>query len=75
MNTEQMHNFVKYWLSERPNQMRFGYLYGYFADDPFYHNGIRAIVEAIYEPHQYCNSQEFYILDGDERKKNIEIVA
>ena len=70
-----MHNFVKYWLSERPNQMRFGYLYGYFADDPYYQNGIRAIVEAIYEPHQYCNSQEFYILDGDERKKNIEIVA
>ena len=27
-----------------------GFLYGYYAEDPNYKNGVRAIVEAIYEP-------------------------
>lgn len=27
-----------------------GFLYGYYAADPNYQNGVRAIVEAIYEP-------------------------
>jgi nuclear protein localization family protein 4 len=31
-------------------EQRIGYLYGYFAEDPHYKGGIRAIVEAIYEP-------------------------
>lgn len=32
-----------------------GFLYGYYAEDPNYKNGIRAIVEAIYEPPQKGN--------------------
>jgi len=27
-----------------------GFLYGYYAADPNYKDGIRAVVEAIYEP-------------------------
>jgi len=27
-----------------------GYLYGYYAEDPVYNKGVRAIIEAIYEP-------------------------
>jgi nuclear protein localization protein 4 homolog len=27
-----------------------GWIYGYFAEDPNYKNGVRAIVEALYEP-------------------------
>jgi len=54
MNNQQIHNFIDYWLGEKKEVMRVGFLYGYFAEDPYYKNGIRAIVEAIYEPHQYC---------------------
>jgi len=54
MNNQQVHSFIDYWLGEKKEVMRVGFLYGYFAEDPYYKNGIRAIVEAIYEPHQYC---------------------
>jgi len=27
-----------------------GFLYGYYAEDPNYKGGVRAIIEAIYEP-------------------------
>jgi nuclear protein localization protein 4 homolog len=27
-----------------------GWIYGYYAEDPNYKNGVRAIVEALYEP-------------------------
>lgn len=40
-------------------EIRVGILYGYYAEDPFYPKGIRAIVEAIYEPAQKCTSSEF----------------
>jgi hypothetical protein len=29
-------------------EMRIAYIYGYYAEDPFYKNGIRAIAEALY---------------------------
>jgi len=39
--------------------MRIAFVYGYYAEDPFYKNGIRAIVEAIYEPEQNCTANRF----------------
>jgi len=27
-----------------------GWIYGYYSEDPNYKDGVRAIVEAIYEP-------------------------
>lgn len=55
--------------------MRVGFLYGYFAEDPFYKNGIRAIVEAIYEPKQVCTYDSFEIKDSDDRKMKVELIA
>lgn len=40
-------------------ELRVAFLYGYYAEDPFYKNGIRAIVEALYEPEQVCSSSKF----------------
>lgn len=31
---------------------KIGLLYGYFSEDPNYKDGVRAIVEALYEPPQ-----------------------
>jgi hypothetical protein len=50
MQEEQ--NFIQYWVSKNKSEQRVGYLYGYYAEDPNYQNGVRAIVEAIYEPPQ-----------------------
>ena len=45
MNQRQVQNFINYWLTDKQaKNIRFGFLYGYFADDPHHRNGIRAIV-------------------------------
>lgn len=51
MNSSEISNFVNYWLNSF--EERVGWLYGYYAEDPDYELGIRAIVEAIYEPPQH----------------------
>jgi nuclear protein localization family protein 4 len=51
MNSGEISNFVNYWLNSF--EERVGWLYGYYAEDPDYELGIRAIVEAIYEPPQH----------------------
>jgi hypothetical protein len=48
--------------------MRVGFLYGYYAEDPYYKNGIIAVVEALYEPHQQCTDKLFWITDHSKRK-------
>ncbi len=51
MNIKDMSNFVKYWVDVKKGaEQRVGFLYGYYAEDPHYKGGIRAIIEAIYEP-------------------------
>lgn len=49
-NFKEISGFVKYWMSSFEN--RTGFLYGYYAEDPDYNMGVRAVVEAIYEPPQ-----------------------
>ncbi len=39
-----------------------GFLYGYYAEDPNYKGGVRAIIEAIYEPPQLGDISGFKIL-------------
>ncbi|CAK63271.1 unnamed protein product (macronuclear) [Paramecium tetraurelia] len=52
LNIPEMSNLVQYWTSKGKTEQRMGFLYGYYAADPNYQNGVRAIVEAIYEPPQ-----------------------
>mmetsp|Transcript_1658 Transcript_1658/g.1486 ORF Transcript_1658/g.1486 Transcript_1658/m.1486 type:complete len:167 (+) Transcript_1658:579-1079(+) len=61
MNTQEVANFIKSWIDSGCSIQRGGLLYGYYAEDPNYKGGVRAIVEAIYEPPQKgeVNSFEF----------------
>lgn len=60
MNNAQVHNFINYWVQEKKMaEMRIAFIYGYYAEDPYYKKGIRAIVEALYEPEQKCTANRF----------------
>lgn len=52
MNQEEINSFIQQWQKDHCLKQRMAYLFGYFAEDPNYSNGIRAVVEAIYEPPQ-----------------------
>ncbi|MCQ2820532.1 MAG: hypothetical protein MJ252_24980 [archaeon] len=52
MNTEEINEFIKPWTQEFYSTQRMAYLFGYYAKDPNYPDGIRLIVEALYEPSQ-----------------------
>lgn len=54
--------------------MRVAFLYGYYAEDPYYKNGIRAIVQALYEPHQHCTDKLFWITDQPKRKFELQML-
>lgn len=61
MNSAEISNFVNYWLNTF--EERVGWLYGYYAEDPDYELGIRAVVEAIYEPPQVGTYNNVSILE------------
>mmetsp|Transcript_4823 Transcript_4823/g.11874 ORF Transcript_4823/g.11874 Transcript_4823/m.11874 type:complete len:539 (-) Transcript_4823:273-1889(-) len=52
MNDEAIQNFVGYWRSRDMMEQRGGYLYGYYRPDKHVEHGVRAVMEAIYEPEQ-----------------------
>ena len=52
---------MRYWKTSF--ECRVGFLYGYFAEDPGFDQGIRAVVEAIYEPPQRGDYKGFTLLD------------
>jgi nuclear protein localization family protein 4 len=72
MNSPEISNFVNYWLNTF--EERVGWLYGYFAEDPDYELGIRAIVEAIYEPPQHGTYNNVEIKQ-DAFQSQVDIIA
>jgi nuclear protein localization family protein 4 len=60
MNKPELDDFCNQWMSKGEN--RVGFLYGYYCEDPSYDEGIRAIVEAIYEPPQTGTWKDFELL-------------
>jgi nuclear protein localization family protein 4 len=74
-NSKEMFSFVNYWTQTLQRQeRRMGLVYGYYAEDPDYRSGVRAIVEAIYEPPQHgdISSAEFL---ADEHEFKIDALA
>lgn len=63
MCVPEVTNFVRYWQESHHMQQRAGRLYGYYAEDPNYPEGIRAVVEAIYEPPQIGEMNGFQLLN------------
>lgn len=53
MNVPEMEDFIGYWHTTLDwKTQRGGWLYGYYIEDKNYDEGIRAVVEAVYEPPQ-----------------------
>lgn len=61
MNYKEISGLIQYWL-ENINQ-RVGWVFGYYAEDPVYPKGVRAVVEAIYEPPQENDFNNSIIMD------------
>jgi nuclear protein localization family protein 4 len=61
MNFQEISRFIKNWLET--GFQRVGVLYGYYAEDPVYEKGVRAIVEVLYEPPQENKYNETILLD------------
>lgn len=72
MNSPEISNFVNFWLNSF--EERVGWLYGYYAEDPDYELGVRAIVEAIYEPPQTGTYSNVVIKD-DPFQSQVDMVA
>lgn len=52
MNVDEINIFIQQWQKDYFVKQRMAYLFGYFSEDPNYSNGIRAVIEALYEPPQ-----------------------
>lgn len=55
-------------------EQRVAWLYGYYSEDPNYPEGVRANVEAIYDPPQIGEMNGFQILQ-DENEVFVDMVA
>ena len=62
MNSGEISRFVRNWMET--GYQRVGVLYGYFAEDPIYEKGVRAVVEVLYEPPQENKYNETVLLDN-----------
>ncbi len=72
MNQVEIQDMIGYWLKNM-NQ-RVAYLYGYYAEDPVYPKGVRAVVEFLYEPTQENHFNDSLIL-RDPNEKYVERIA
>ncbi len=67
MNQEEINLFVNEWLKHFCMKQRMGFLFGYYASDPNYPDGVRAVVEAIYEPPQLGDTHSVEPLQDPDR--------
>ncbi|KAF8984624.1 nuclear protein localization protein 4 [Entomortierella lignicola] len=66
-------NFINYWRST--GLQRFGYMYGRYEPYPEVPLGIKAVVEAIYEPPQEGDSEGLRLEDPIEGEKRADEMA
>lgn len=73
MNFSEISRFIRNWMDT--GYQRVGILYGYFAEDPIYEKGVRAVVEVVYEPPQENKYNESILLDNPYEAQIEQIVA
>lgn len=59
----------------RSFEQRIGFLYGYYCPDHDYVDGVRAVVEAVYEPPQRGTYRECFLLLPDPDEGKVERMA
>jgi len=74
MNQEEVNLFVYEWLKHYCMKQRMGFLFGYYAADPNYKDGVRAVVEAIYEPPQLGDADSVEPLQDKDRTL-VDVIA
>lgn len=60
MNKEELDQFLKPWINGFYETQRMAYLFGYYAKDPNYKDGVRAVVETLYEPPKSGTRAQWY---------------
>ncbi|KAJ1613507.1 nuclear pore associated protein [Cryptosporidium canis] len=77
MNLSEAMQFVEYWRTNLGmSKQRVGWMYGYYREDSTYPMGIRAVMEAIYEPPQNENSEPGKLaLENDPFKPSVDRIA
>jgi nuclear protein localization family protein 4 len=67
MNQEEIAIFVNQWVKGYCMKQKMGYLFGYYASDPNFAGGVRAVVELIYEPPQIGDANSVEPLNDIDR--------
>jgi nuclear protein localization family protein 4 len=67
MNQEETGIFVNQWVKGYCMKQKMGYLFGYYASDPNFVGGVRAVVEMIYEPPQIGDANSVEPLNDNDR--------
>ena len=83
MNKEELDLFLKPWIDGCFGTQRMAYLFGYYAKDPNYKDGVRAVIETLYEPPQIGDQtsvvpqpdQDVFIIDRLTKDLSLECVG
>ena len=83
MNREELDLFLQPWIKGFYEKQRMAYLFGYYAKDPNYKDGVRAIVETLYEPPQIGDQtsvipqpdQDVFLIDRLTKDLSLECIG
>ena len=83
MNKEELDQFLKPWMNGFFETQRMAYLFGYYAKDPNYKDGVRAVVETLYEPPQIGDQtsvipqpdQDVFLIDRLTKDLSLECIG
>ena len=83
MNREELDQFLQPWIKSFFEKQRMAYLFGYYAKDPNYKDGVRAVVETLYEPPQIGDQtsvipqpdQDVFLIDRLTKDLSLECIG